>query len=251
MRLSLPRDPGNEFVGAIGAVGEQKILCFDMLEKAWRDADIVPARIAGHKAFPTTMAEVDHAVDAHDGKAAALLLTGGLGEEILIGLGIHELHRTAVDGLEGKAVPLVDGTDALSHPVGDPVGNLSKEVLAELHPGHAIAGGASAGHGESAGLIPRLDQAQSFAAGGVRFKDLSQPCPKYREVAKAALASGWIDGLEEARCKDRFKEKGVAADRISDDTFTLRTKCSLNLTSRSGKNAQRKAGQEWFFFHTF
>ena len=106
--------PCNEFVGAICTVGEQEVAFFDMLQEVRCSAGIVPTRIAGHESFPSTMAEVDHAVDAHDGKAATLLLTRGLRVGFLIGLGVHELHRTAVDGLERESVPSIHRTNALS-----------------------------------------------------------------------------------------------------------------------------------------
>ena len=241
----------DEFVGAICSVGEQKITFFDMLQEPRGGAGIVLARIGGYEAFPSTVAEIDHAVDAHDREAAALLLTRRLRVALLVGLGIHELHRTAVDGLERELVPLVHGSDPLFQCDGDPVCDLSKEVLAEVFPSHAITRRASSRRGETAGLIPPLDEPHSFAAGGIGLEDLSQPCPKYRNVAKAALTLGRIDSFQEVGLQNRLKEKGVAADRATEHTLKLSAKRRLNSTRGCGKNGKRKAGQEWLFIHTF
>ena len=65
------------------------------------------------------MAEVDHAVDRHDGEAAALILTRWLGIGLLICLGVHELDRASVNSLEGQAMPEILGPDTLGQCGGD------------------------------------------------------------------------------------------------------------------------------------
>ena len=90
--------------------------------------------------------------------------------------------------------------------------DLLKEVLVQVHPRHAITRSSPGGRGETASLIPRLDESECFAAGGIPFEDLRQPCPKNRDVPETALALRRVDTFQKVWGQDRFKEKGVAAD---------------------------------------
>lgn len=66
-------------------------------------------RIAGRvgaldEAFPAAVGVIEHAHDAHDGKAAAGLLGAGLRIFELVGFGVVELQSAAVGGFDGMSL---------------------------------------------------------------------------------------------------------------------------------------------------
>lgn len=96
---------GLDFVGAKGAVGAENIAVFEAMEQFAEDGGVVGTLLAFDEVFPAAVSVVEHTHNAHDGKSAAWLLTGGLGILGLVGGGVVECKGAAVDGLDD--VPLI------------------------------------------------------------------------------------------------------------------------------------------------
>ena len=69
-------------------------------------------------------------------------------------------------------------------------------------------------------------------------------------MTEAALAQGWVDGSEEIARKNVFEKHGVSAQRAAGDDGRGLPDRSLQTAFGSGKDGERKVGQEWLFGHT-
>jgi hypothetical protein len=88
-------------------------------------------------------------------------------------------------------------------------------------------------------------------AGSVGLKDLGEPSPEHRKMTKATLALGRVDGGEEITRQNVFEKHGVSAERATGDDGGGLPDRGLQPPLGSGKNGERKVGQERLFGHTF
>lgn len=247
----LPQATGQKLVGTEGPVGEQQVAFPEKRDEPGRRGAVVPAPAPGLEMLPTAMAEVEKTYDAHRRKTAAGLLAGRLGVGQLVGRGVHELHRAAVDGFQIEPVPaVVGGLDAGPERVHNAPVDGMQERQAEAAAGLAIAGSVRRGDRQPAGPAPALDEADGLLARGVGFEDLGEPGPEHRHMAEVALALGGVDGCEEITREELREEDRVAAQRAPGEERPRLANGSLQASPRGGKNGERKAGQERLFGHT-
>jgi hypothetical protein len=124
------------------------------------------------------------------------------------------------------------------------------EAQAQPETGLAVAGDVRGGDGKITGSAPALDKSDCLLAGGVCFQDLGKRRPENRQLAEAALAQGWVGGGEEIARKDVFEKHGVSAQLAAGDDGRGLPDRSLQTAFGSGKNVERKVGQEWLFGHS-
>ena len=209
------------------------------------------AEATGLEAFDSSVAEVDHADDAHDGEAAAFFLAGMLGVGFLIFGGVHEGDFGSVDGFELVAAPEILGLDAGVEGLFDLLINLNEEGVFDPLSGAAVSAGVASGDWEVKDPAPRLNEAEAFGAAGVGFQELGQPCPEDGEVSKAALARGGVNFCKEGAGENVLENEGVSAKGVSDKALTNGLNRGLRTAFGSGKYGVRKAGEDGLFGHTF
>ena len=131
--FALGGDPRDVFIGAEGAVAEVDVALVDVFEQARGHPSVVFLEAAGFESFDSSMAEIDHADDAHDGEATADFLAGVLGVDRLVRRGVHQGDAGAVDGFENMSAPEVTRLGAPFEDLPDlPVEPVEKAVLDTL-----------------------------------------------------------------------------------------------------------------------
>lgn len=98
--LSVGDDAGDKFVGTEGPVTQDNIAFVDVFQETRGDAGVVFSKAAGLESFDTTVTEVHHSNDAHDGEATAFFLAAVLGVGSLVFERVGEGDFGAVDGFE-------------------------------------------------------------------------------------------------------------------------------------------------------
>ena len=195
-------DAGDELVRAKGPVAQDDVTFIDVFEKARGDAGIVFSKAAGLESFDTTVTEVHHANDAHDGKATAFFLTAVLRVGFLIFHGVNEGDFGAIDGFETMTTPKVLGLDSRVERLPDFLVDLNEKAFIDSISGPAIWAGITSGNREFEDSTPGLNHAETFGAAGIGFEKLGQPSPENGDVTEAALAFCGIDFRKEGARKD-------------------------------------------------
>ena len=215
----------------------------DVLEKPGSDPGVMLSTRKCFKAFPSSVAEIDHANDAHDGVTTSFPLSGGLRVALLVLHGIKKLQRASINGLERQSAPLV----ALNHPGIQGGGGLVGYGLQEAHrhsgASISVGGGIAGGLGQSLGDVPGLHHAHGPGAGGIEFKDLAEPGPEGWNGSVMALPLGLIDLTEKIALENGLKKQSVATEGITDELFSGSLNRGLNFSLGGGKYGRRKAGQ--------
>ena len=249
--FSFGDDTGDKFVRTKGPVTQDNVAFIDVFEKAGGDAGVVFSKAAGLESFDTTVAEVHHSNDAHDGEAAAFFLTAVLRVGFLVFERVDEGNFGAVDRFEGMTSPKVPGLDSSVESLPDFLINLNEKAFFDSISRPAIWAGITSGNWEFEDPAPRLNEAETFGAACIGFEKLGKPCPENRDMTEATLALCAIDFRKEGARKDRLKHDGVSADRVSDEAFSCGADCGLFAALGGGKNGARKAGEDGLFGHTF
>ena len=251
--FSLGHDPANVFVGAEGPVTEYEVSFVDVFEEARGDAGIVLLEAAGFKSFDPAVAEVDHSDDAHDWKAAAFFLAAVLAVDGLFFFGVNEGHTCSVDGLEFMPAPSVSVLNSALKGLLNTGVNLDQKLILNAASGTTVSAAIAPRNRQIGSAGPSLNHAQGLGAAGVRFQDLTKPCPKYGEVPKVAFTFGGIDRGEKGGREHALKNESVAAaaKRVFDKEPSSRLNRSLRAALGGGKDGVRKAGEDGLFGHAF
>ena len=128
------------------------------MEKLVGDGGIVGRVGALDEAFPAAVGVVEHAHDAHDGEAATGLLGAGLGIFKLVGCGVIEFERAAVDGFDDVSLIGILRADA-GVEMGVDLGlDGMQEFDFQSSAALAVTAGILAGTGQPGLVTPALDQ---------------------------------------------------------------------------------------------
>ena len=199
MSLPLGDNADNEFERTEGTVAKDDIFLLHVFEKLGRDPSIVFPEATGFKSFHAAVAEIDHANDAHDRKAAARFLSAGLRIGQLVVGSVHEGDSRAVDGLERVAPPAIPRSDAHLKNGSDPGIDLSKKAIVEAHAPLAIGAGIAGGDRQAESTAPGLHHGDSLGATGIGLQNLANPRPEDRKMTVEPLPLGGINFGEELR----------------------------------------------------
>ena len=165
-------------------------------------------------------------------------------------VGVHQVDRAAIHRHQGESAPLVFRTDPAGKLFADALVDGLDEGEAQAAAGLAVTGCVRGGNRQIAAVAPALDQSDGLLTGGVGFKDLGEPCPEYRQMAEAALTLGRINGTEEIAGQEILEKNGVSAQRAAGNDRGGVPDRGLQPPLGSGKNGERKVGQERLFGHT-
>ncbi len=227
---------GNQLVGTEGTVGKQQVARAEVAGETGGGLAVVLGVRAGFDVLPAAVAEVEQTDDAHRGKAAAFLLDRRLRVKELVFLGIHEMNRTPVHGHECEALPLVLPGDTAAELLADALMDCLEEGEAQAAAGLAVTGSVRGGNRQLAGVAPALNESDSLLAGGVGLKDLGQPGPEHRQMTKAALPFGGVDGGQEVARKDVIEEYRIPAQGAPADDGGGLADRGLQAALGSGEN---------------
>ena len=140
-------DSRDIFVGAEGAVAKDDVAFIDVFEQARGHPGVVLLEAACFKSFDASVAEVDHADDAHDGEAAADFLAAVLGVFFLVLQRVHEGDAGAVDGFELVPAPGIPGLDSLFEGRFDLTVDAVEKAVFDAFSGLAVCAGVASRDG--------------------------------------------------------------------------------------------------------
>lgn len=231
-----------QLVRTEGAIPQEQVAFTHMIDQPVGHAGLVLAEVGALDGFPAVVTEVEQAGDAHDREAAARLLGGRLRIGLLVGFRVHQLERTAVDGLQLEAPPEVFFSPSAPQRVEHAPVDVLEEIFAHPAASLTVAAGVALRHGQAGFLVPALQEPQGLQAGSIAFQNLGEPGPEDRHVTEAALAFGGIDGGQELRGQDFAEEHGVAAQGIPDHAGPEPSGADLQAALGGGNNGGRKVG---------
>ena len=174
-----------------GAVSQKNVAYFQSLPELLEQTQIVVMEAAPDGLEQSSAIERKEHHQFHDGKAAARFLRLVLGKALLVGGGVGQLNRRAVDDLDGPALQLRGSSDP---PFGHFGGR--RERMRQAWFWQALAGlnvgGISLGCGTAAAQAPQgLHVAHHFTAGGARLEHLPDEALKGQPQAEDPVATVW------------------------------------------------------------
>jgi hypothetical protein len=209
------------------------------------------SKAAGLESFDATVTEVYHSYDAHDGEAAAFFLTAVLRIGLLVFQSIDKGDFGPVDRFESVTTAKASGVDSRVKSLPGFLINLNEQAFFDPVSSPAVWAAITSGNWKFEDSAPRLNEAEIFGAACIGFEKLGKPCPENRDMTEATLKVFGVDFGKEGARKNRLKNDGVSADRVSDEASTRRLNCGLFASLGGGKNSARKAGENGLFGHTF
>src|SRR5439155_2424281 len=129
---------GGEF--AKGSVPQQDVALLESFPEAMEQTQVVVMQVAEHDVEhrPATQGEEPH--ELKDGKAAALLLNGGLGAAFLVFPGLGKLCGRGIGHFDWTAIELATGAGAAVSGLGGGAEGFCQAVARQALPGLDIGG---------------------------------------------------------------------------------------------------------------
>ena len=116
--------------------------------------------------------------------------------------------------------------------------NLDQKLILNAASGTTVSAAIAPRNRQMGSSGPSLNHAQALGAAGVRFQDLTKPCPKYGEVPKVAFTFGGIVRGEKGGREHALKNESVAAKRVFDKEPSSRLNRSLRAAFGGGKDGE-------------